>query len=81
MKEKMKKRLRTKVKDIIQETKLPDIVYSSLKKEMKQKLSKNTIKEIIKWAYLIAIFVGGYDNTKTTKGVEITYNIHNLIIY
>lgn len=81
MKEKISKRIRTKVKDIIQETKLPDAVYSSLEKAAKKKLPKNTIKETIKLVCLIAIFVGGYDNTKTIKSVEVTYNIHNLIIF
>lgn len=70
-----------RVKDIIQETKLSDAIYSSLEKEMKQKLPKNTIKEVIKWAYLIAIFVGGYSDAKATKSMEVTYNIHNLIIF
>lgn len=83
MKEKILRCLRTKAKDIIQETQVFDMAYSTLRKEVKSKISKVSpdIATIVKTACLIAIFIGGYSDDKSdavNKAIGTTINYYDI---
>lgn len=78
MKEKILRRLRTKIKSAIQETKLVDTAYTVIRKEVKK--SSVDVVNAVKIVCLAAIFVGGFSGSeKTTKAINFTYNEYHIV--